>query len=329
MELFTPHQYMKIMLANSFGLDNKTWSERLDWANDNYKLILNKPDSVAEQAKEKYSFLKAAHALKDVEAGNPTGYIGGLDATTSGIQITGALSGCRDTLIATNAIADSYDSRKDLYTYMVNHMSQFVSGLTRDTMKEPVMTRYYNSTKVPQLVFGEGEVLEQFYASLAAVVPGAEDVMEAINSAWQVSTYHEFTLPNGHTVYLPNVEPVSRRVRAPLLQGKSFTYITQEITEKDFGLSLPANIIHSIDAYLIYLVGKYTDKPFLPNHDCFYTSPVYMNEIRIAYNKALRDIHEMNLLNSILKQVSHDEIGYEQFRSDLGNEILEANYSIC
>lgn len=329
MQLFTPFQYMKIMLANTFGLDKETWSKRLDWADDNYKLILNKPDVVAEQASEKYSFLKAAHALKAVEAGKPTGYIGGLDATSSGIQLFGALSGCWYTLLATNGVNGDTDERKDLYTFMVNVMSKGSTAYTRDDMKEPVMTRYYNSQGVPKAVFGEGEELDHFYASLAEVLPGAEDVMEAINSCWQVGTEHSWKAPNGHTIVLPNVEPVRNRIRSPLLQGKSFSFTTHEIVEKDYGISLPAHIAHFCDAYIINRMNDMCNVPFLSNHDCFYTSPIYMNEVRIAFNKALAELHESNMLNDILLQITNGETGYEQFRVDLGDEIRNSDYAIC
>ena len=35
MQIFTPKEYLKIDIANSYGLDTKTWDERISWFDDN------------------------------------------------------------------------------------------------------------------------------------------------------------------------------------------------------------------------------------------------------------------------------------------------------
>ncbi len=55
MRKFTGEQYLQIELANQFGLDKKTWDERIEW----HQLNRNNLDALIDDAKHPILFYKA------------------------------------------------------------------------------------------------------------------------------------------------------------------------------------------------------------------------------------------------------------------------------
>ncbi len=96
-------RYLKIDIANHYGLDKLTWTQRLFRINKVLNTIfLNKEyeDRMVEASKEADSpllFIKAVTAYKGVILGEPIGHNMSLDSTASGLQIMSALSGCEVT----------------------------------------------------------------------------------------------------------------------------------------------------------------------------------------------------------------------------------------
>lgn len=80
MHHFTGSQYLAIAIANAFGLDKKTWNQRLAWVAENRDNL----KTLQRQAKEPAMFFAAVQALEDAEAGKPSGFPISLDATSSG-----------------------------------------------------------------------------------------------------------------------------------------------------------------------------------------------------------------------------------------------------
>ena len=80
MQQFTGLEYLKIDIANAFGLDKESWSTRIEWVDNAYLMLEN----MIETANEPMLYLKAVKALRKTEAGLPSGHAMMLDATSSG-----------------------------------------------------------------------------------------------------------------------------------------------------------------------------------------------------------------------------------------------------
>ena len=96
MDTFTPLEYLKIDIANSFGLDKLDWKDRLAWFDANEHQL----HQMHKQAEEPAMFYAGMVAWHDVKHGDPIGYPISLDATASGLQfwrsarVIAVLPGC-------------------------------------------------------------------------------------------------------------------------------------------------------------------------------------------------------------------------------------------
>lgn len=140
MKTFTPIEYLKIDIANNFGLDKKSWQERLDWfdANENQ---LEKYISEADSPALYYAGIQAWRNYKK----DPDNYINtypiSLDATSSGVQILACLTGDRLAAMCCNVL--STGSREDCYTSIYKKFASLVGNnplITRDKVKKAIMT---------------------------------------------------------------------------------------------------------------------------------------------------------------------------------------------
>jgi len=138
MQTFTGTEYLKIDIANHYGLDKQSWGTRIEWVNDQRNLML-----MASKADNPIRYKKSVRALIDTYQGKPTGHLMGLDATASGIQIMACLIGCTTTAKAVNLVDTG--KREDVYQYMANTMTELgVSNLTKSVVKKPVMTKIWS-----------------------------------------------------------------------------------------------------------------------------------------------------------------------------------------
>ena len=327
MKTFTGTEYLKIDIANQFGLDRLGWEERLWWVEDNKGNFRE----LAETAKKPILFRKAIRALKQVEAGKPVNHIMGLDATASGIQIMSAMSGCPISAATVNLI--NTGTREDIYTTVGSEMEQ-ITGLpiNRDVMKDPLMTFFYGSEAVPKRVFGEGEALLGFYKAMESKLRGPYELMKLFQSYWN-STYKHFTwtMPDKHTVHIPVMVNEESEIEVDEGDHLRFPYRYAVNQAQDKGLSLAANIVHSVDAWICRkMVLKAASQGFwlAPIHDCFYASPNYMNKVRKNYIDILVELSKMNMVSNILSQIVGYEVSYDKFSYTLHNEICNSEYAL-
>lgn len=139
MQLFSGRNYLKIDVANTFGLDKKLWQERIDWVDQNADIL----ESFIDDAKEQMLFAKAVNAYREAEANQPIGHLMGLDCTASGLQVLAVLIGCKKTAQRVNLI--NTGKREDVYEYIAERMSEITGTLlTKETIKTPVMTKCWS-----------------------------------------------------------------------------------------------------------------------------------------------------------------------------------------
>ena len=118
MQKFTGKQYLQIDIANNFGLDKKTWDERLDWFEEHKDHLME----MLHQAEEPALYYAAVKAWNDVQEGKPIGYPISLDATSSGLQILAALTCDRAAAELCNVVNQPGDVRADAYTLVYDSM---------------------------------------------------------------------------------------------------------------------------------------------------------------------------------------------------------------
>jgi DNA-directed RNA polymerase len=203
--------------------------------------------------------------------------------------------------------------------------------VTRSDVKKPVMTTFYNSEANPKETFTEPQ-LEAFYASLDDTLPGALDVMDAINEFWDFdSDVHMWTLPDGHVAKVPVTEMTNIRIEVDELNHRTFTYRYNKQQPSENYRSLVANIVHSVDGYVAREMVRrcHAMKIELVHiHDCFVFSPNYLQIVCQTYREILAEIANSDLLSDILSEISGKYVPVTKHSTDLAKEILNSQYML-
>jgi len=245
-QTFTAREYLKIDIANSYGLDKLSWDDRIAWFDANE----NQLDGLLTSADEPALFYAGVKAWRDVLAGKPIGYMISLDATSSGLQLLAALTGDRSAAQLCNVVDTG--KREDAYTGIYEAMLSVIGDeakITREDTKRAIMTALYSSKAVPKEVFGEGELLRIFYEVLKSLVPASWQLNEAMTAFWNPDAYsHDWVLPDNFHVKTKVMNQV-REVVHFLNEPFDVFYNVNAPTPE--GRSLGANTIHSIDGMIV------------------------------------------------------------------------------
>lgn len=259
MKHFTALDYLCIDIANNVGKqgdflgDKDTFENRIQWVKQN---VNNLPDFY-EKAEDKYQYIKAVMALADVLAGKPTGHTVALDAICSGISIMSAITGCLKGCKATGLVATGY--RPDAYTAVTDAMNRMLStqgiqtSISRKTAKEAVMQAGYGSRRKPKETFGEDTPeLRAFEDACMEVAPEAFKLMGVMIDAWNPNTLeHSWYMPDAFSVKIKVLEEKETKIYIKELDDTCVTMLTKENKPVKRGVSLVANSIHAIDAYIL------------------------------------------------------------------------------
>lgn len=247
---FTSFEYLCIDIANQAGHDKLTFLERIQWVKENFKNL----EEIDTPEKERPLYEAAVIALRKAQKGLPTGHLVGLDASCSGIQIMSALTGCYEGAKATNLV--NTGKREDAYsqvTKMINdQLGEDKVEVARSDAKKALMTSFYGSKATPKAIFGEeSPELEAFYKASAQMCPGAWELLQILLQSWKpYALSHEWKLPDGYDVVVKVMTKKQARIEVKEL-GTSFTYEYYENEGEKFGLSNAANLVHSVDAYVL------------------------------------------------------------------------------
>lgn len=243
---FTGLQYLKIDIANSFGLDKMSWDFRLQWFDDNEANLA----TLIDQAKEPALFYAGIKAYYDVLKGLPIGYMASLDATSSGLQLLACLTGDRLAAQICNVVDSG--QRENAYEVIYNEMCHRIGDtakISAEQAKQAVMTSLYGSKAVPKQVFGEGELLTVFYDTMQDLAPAAWELNEAFLTLWDSKAYkHSWTLPDNYHVHVKVMDQVRETVH---FLNEPFDVYYQVNMPTESGRSLGANTIHSIDGMIV------------------------------------------------------------------------------
>lgn len=243
----------------------------------------------------------------------------------------GALSGCRSTCEAVNLI--STGKRRDVYVAVANYMNSLAGvNVTRSDVKKPVMTTFYGSTEQPKSVFGEGPELVAFYKALREKLTGAFELMALFQSHWRPDVeYHSWKLPDGHVARVPVTETIEKSIEIDEFDHMRFAYRTSKLCCKSQSRALAANIVHSIDGWVVRMMVQGAERNgywLAPIHDCFYTSPNHMNDVRQNYIKIMAWIAKHNLVSDILSQIAGYHVPYVKHEFTLEHDIRLSEYAL-
>lgn len=246
MQLFTGMQYLKIDVANQFGLDKEDWDVRLDWFDKNESDLL----SLQKQAEEPAMFYASATSYYRAKEGKVNHHPISLDATSSGLQILAALTGDRKAATICNVVSTGH--RKDAYTEVYYAMLSKTGGeakIERKDTKKAVMTSLYGSEAVPKSVFGEGPLLALFEETMDDQAPGAWELNKQMLALWQsdVDAYH-WVMPDNFNVHIKVMQMYSENVH---FLDKPYEVSFARQGPMEGGRSLGANMTHSIDGMIV------------------------------------------------------------------------------
>lgn len=241
---YSPMQYLAIDIANQMGFDKQTFESRISWVKTNR----DKLESYQDQAEEPMLFKKAVNAFRQAEEGIPTGHVIGLDSASSGLQLMSAMMGCKAGMALTGLIMPNV--RADAYSLITKAMNEKVPvEVTRKEAKDAVMKGLYGSTKVPKDIFGD--LVPFFYETMHEQAPGAMQLLELLRQGWNPEVdRNTWALPDGYMAMVPITETVDKKVHIAQLRYTPVVRI-QVIAPQERGLSLIANVIHSVDAYVL------------------------------------------------------------------------------
>lgn len=252
MQTFTGFEYLLIDAANQFGLDKLTFDKRIQWAMEN----LDRLEELTEEGEEKERplYIKAVQAIRKAQRHEPTGHMVGFDAVCSGIQIMSVLTGCVAGATATGLVLP--DVRSDAYTQTTDVMNDILGGaivVPRNDAKKALMTSFYGSRKTPKEIFGEDtEELQAFYRAAQTVAPGPWELLHVLVDSWQpYALSHDWKLPDGYDVHVKVLTEREVRIEVDELDHSTFSYKYYENHGEEKGLSNAANVVHSIDAYVL------------------------------------------------------------------------------
>lgn len=247
---FTGLQYLKIDIANNWGLDKLKWDERIEWFDKNESQL----DTLVSKADSPALFYAGVQAWKAHKAGQPSGYPISLDGCSSGLQILACLVGDRKAAELCNVVDTG--KREDAYTvvyhWMLEQLKEFANGtmLDRNPVKKAIMTSLYGSQKVPRDVFGGTDgLLEMFFEAMGTLAPGAWELNTAFLGMWNPEALsYSWVLPDNFHVHTKVVGTLKENVN----YGGAVFEITQRknMAQKE-GRSIGANVTHSIDSYIV------------------------------------------------------------------------------
>lgn len=256
MQKFTGKQYLQIDMANNFGLDKKTWDERLSWFAENQHNI----NALLSQADEPALFFAGLKAWDSFLRKEPSGYMISLDATSSGLQILACLTGDRAAAQLCNVVDFSEDAvtqRRDGYTVIYEAMVEnlksigvYAGGIERDDCKQAIMTALYGSEAMPKQVFGEGVQLRVFYQTMKQFAPGAWELNDFFrHGCWNPEAYsNDWVLPDNFHVHVKVMDTVKEVVQFHNKPYDTFYRVNQPMEE---GRSIGANVTHSLDGMIV------------------------------------------------------------------------------
>lgn len=267
MQVFSGIDYIKLDLADHFGLDKANFDKRLIWVESFFdekeiktkdtKQLLSIIRDVQEQTKleleNEPKALGALLAWQDYLNGRPSGYICNKDGSASGLQLMSALMKCPVGLNNTGLLGstDGTNERKDIYTLTYNEYNRIAGKAhvkTRKEIKKCMMTWAYGSKAIPTRILGE-EGLDYFYEACKVTAMGASHLRDLLLHCWNSEvTAHTWVNADGYVSHVPVMVENHYTLS---VAGVDVPFVLKQQGKSDFGISNAANATHGTDAMVL------------------------------------------------------------------------------
>ena len=306
-------QWLLIDAGTNFGLDKEVFEKRMQWTEENLPVL----ESFIDKADNKPLYIKGVQAIRKAQMKQATGHMIGVDASASGIQMLSVLAGCITGATSTGMVDP--DRRADAYTQATNEMNTILGGsfsIPRKDMKQGIMTSFYGSKEIPKQLFGEDTPeLNAFYEAAYIVAPGAWMLLQELLAAWNAyALEHTWTLPDGFVAKVKVMAKQETRIEVDELDHATFTYQYYVNEGAKKGISLPANVTHSVDAYVLRCMHRRC------NYD--------VQEVALAHDLIQNEINLRTLIHGAPLGVASDKVAYYQHhyeRSGMADAVILAH----
>ena len=323
-------KYLQIDIANCYGLDKKSYQERIDYVSGNTieDLIQNE-----DNADSMYEYRNAIEAyIEATELGKPIEHITYLDCTNQALQLYAVLTSCKDTAYLCNI--SSGDELTDAYGELANAMNE-LTGLDifdRNNCKKALMTTLYGKmdgeSEIIKYFLENGVVYDDkitdeelkttFQTAIRVIAPHAMramDVLQSLNHA-EIDTYY-WTMPDGFKVKYDVKSTQKLDISCKTKSGVKFHFDrdVQIYKGSEFNRGMSPNVIHSVDGYVAREMIRRMTQPcakfnrnypaFITSiHDAFGIHPNNAEEMTYHYTNIMCELNESNLLQDIMSQIS-------------------------
>ncbi len=335
--------WTSVDLANHYGLDKKTFDERVQWVVTN----LDNLESFQSKAESPYEFNKAVKAIRIYQQGLLPAHMVYLDASNQALQLYAVLTGDKKTAMTCNLASGQIMA--DAYQLLADAMNKYMelACFNRSICKKALMTTMYGKadaysemlskmyprSSTPAIDFeveykrdvhidkDSTQIYPQhmtmhdaFNEAMREIAPKAIMAMDAIQSLndEKIGTYY-WTLLDGFKIkYDVKVEveidflDYTRNGIAVEVTG------TKEIYRPDKGnRGMAPNVIHSVDGYIARQLVKrmHARGLFITTiHDAFACMPEDCDIMREIYADLLVELLDSDLLNDILTQIASTDI---------------------
>jgi len=317
--------WLKIDIANCYGLDKELFEDRISWVDRNLLTL----ETLIDTADSKLEYIKAITALRSHELGQDVHHYMYLDCSNQALQLYAVLTSCLDTAKVCN-LGGFNGLMTDAYTMIsVSLNNKFRTDIfTRKNCKRSLMTTLYGKqnggdtiledmldeelTKLYNLGIDSDTLNLAFKESMYDIAPNAMKAMkliQALNNE-HIGTYN-WVMPDGFRVKYDvrsNQEFEGKRVSA---KGIEFSFHTTNKVYKPsrFNAGMAPNVIHSIDGYIVReLVRRMEDKFITPIHDAYAVHPNDIDFMINNYKDIMIELLNSEILDNIMSQIADGRV---------------------
>ncbi len=201
-----------------------------------------------------------------------------------------------------------------------------------------------------QLNVTQDRLKDGFNQALKNIAPDAMQLMQHILTTHTILNKAEYSwiLPDGfkshyrvkgddeyEISFSPNRKSSTKRKNGNIMQGlykqeEIFKRKRWEVYKQDIhSRGLPANIIQSIDGYIMReMVRRMNGKFITCIHDAFYCHPEYMDLMRQNYKDILSEILQSNLISDIMSQILGHKFEYNKINTLSIQDIQQSEFTL-